>query len=469
MKTVGNYKIPQRGDKKNDLPNYADSYESILTDLAEGKFSVAGLPGPQGEPGQQGAPGATGDTGTQGPAGSPGVKGDQGIQGMQGLTGDTGAQGSTGPQGSPGTTGAKGDNGDTGLTGPKGDVGDQGPQGIQGVQGVKGDTGNTGNTGSAGPNQVTTSTATNITGIIKGNGSVCSQASAGSDYVATNDSRLTDSRNAADVSAWAKAATKPSYTAAEVGALASGGTAADVTVSGTNIAAALSGKVSANGAITGATNTKITYDAKGLVTAGAAATTADIADSTDKRYCTDAQKTVIGNTSGTNTGDNSANSSSMYIGTTSHALNRASAAETIAGLTLTTPNIGAASGTSLAVTGAITSSGGGQGYTAGAGGTQTQSSSKSTGVTLSKLCGTITMNGAALAAATTVAFTLTNTFIAATDMVIVQHASAGTLGAYNFAVAPASGSVVISVRNIHTASLSEAIVLRFFVLKAVTA
>jgi hypothetical protein len=55
--------------------------------------------------------------------------------------------------------------------------------------------------------------------------------------------------------------------------------------------------------ITGATKTKVTYDAKGLVTAGADATTADVADSTDKRYCTDAQKTVIGNTSGTNTGD----------------------------------------------------------------------------------------------------------------------------------------------------------------------
>lgn len=58
-----------------------------------------------------------------------------------------------------------------------------------------------------------------------------------------------------------------------------------------------------NSAITGATKTKITYDSKGLVTAGADATTADIADSTDKRYVTDAQLTVIGNTSGTNTGD----------------------------------------------------------------------------------------------------------------------------------------------------------------------
>lgn len=36
-----------------------------------------------------------------------------------------------------------------------------------------------------------------------------------------NDTRLTDSRNAKDVSAWAKAATKPTYTASEVGAIAS--------------------------------------------------------------------------------------------------------------------------------------------------------------------------------------------------------------------------------------------------------
>lgn len=61
--------------------------------------------------------------------------------------------------------------------------------------------------------------------------------------------------------------------------------------------------VALNGPITGATKTKITYDAKGLVTSGADATTADIADSSNKRYVTDAQLTVIGNTSGTNTGD----------------------------------------------------------------------------------------------------------------------------------------------------------------------
>ena len=66
---------------------------------------------------------------------------------------------------------------------------------------------------------------------------------------------------------------------------------------------ALNTKMTGNAAIVAATKTKITYDTKGLVTSGADATTADIADSTNKRYVTDAQLTVISNTSGTNTGD----------------------------------------------------------------------------------------------------------------------------------------------------------------------
>jgi hypothetical protein len=80
----------------------------------------------------------------------------------------------------------------------------------------------------------------------------------------------------------------------------------------TDLQTALDAKVDENTAITGATKTKITYDAKGLVTAGADATTADIADSTNKRYVTDANLTVIQNTSGTNTGDNAVNS--LYSG-----------------------------------------------------------------------------------------------------------------------------------------------------------
>jgi hypothetical protein len=63
------------------------------------------------------------------------------------------------------------------------------------------------------------------------------------------------------------------------------------------------GKLDPNTPIVGATKTKITYDADGLVTAGTDATTADINDSLNRRYVTDAQLTVIGNTSGTNSGN----------------------------------------------------------------------------------------------------------------------------------------------------------------------
>jgi hypothetical protein len=56
---------------------------------------------------------------------------------------------------------------------------------------------------------------------------------------------------------------------------------------------ALNDKVDENTAITGATKTKVTYDAKGLVTAGTDATTADIADSSNKRYVTDTQLSQI--------------------------------------------------------------------------------------------------------------------------------------------------------------------------------
>jgi len=109
------------------------------------------------------------------------------------------------------------------------------------------------------------------------------------------------------------------------------------------------------------------------------------------------------------------------------------------------------------------------GYITGDGGTVTQASSKSTAVTLSKKCGTITMNNAALAADTIVSFTLTNTTIEATDVVVLNHASGGTAGKYALNAQAAAGSASINVTNISAGALSEAIVIRFAVIKAVAA
>lgn len=144
--------------------------------------------------------------------------------------------------------------------------------------------------------------------------------------------------------------------------------------------------------------------------------------------------------------------------------------QTLAGKTLTTPNIGAATGTSLAVTGAVTSSGtAGIGYATGAGGAVTQLTSKATAFTLSKLTGTITFAADALASQTSVASTWTNTTIAANDLVVFTHSSGGTLGAYTIACTPGAGSATINLRNTSGGSLSEAPVFRFAVIKSVVA
>ena len=109
------------------------------------------------------------------------------------------------------------------------------------------------------------------------------------------------------------------------------------------------------------------------------------------------------------------------------------------------------------------------GYVTGDGGAVTQSTSKSTGVTLSKKCGQITLHNAALAADTTVSFTLTNTTVAATDIIVLNHVSGGTAGSYLLNAQAAAGSASINVRNITSGSLSEAIVIGFAVIKAVIA
>ena len=115
----------------------------------------------------------------------------------------------------------------------------------------------------------------------------------------------------------------------------------------------------------------------------------------------------------------------------------------------------------------------GLGFYTGAGGTVTQATSKATPFTLDKMCGQITTAADALGAATIVSSTWTNSLIAATDVVIINHklnaSSLGTLGAYTFNVACLAGSATLSIRNNTAGSLSEALALNFVVIKGVTA
>jgi hypothetical protein len=135
--------------------------------------------------------------------------------------------------------------------------------------------------------------------------------------------------------------------------------------------------------------------------------------------------------------------------------------------TLVTPVIGAATGTSLTATGVIASTGtAGIGYATGAGGTVTQGTNRTTGVTLDKTTGAITLFSAA-GSATAATFTVTNSTVAATDVIILNQKSGTDL--YDLMVtAVAAGSFNITFRTTG-GTTTETPVFNFAVIKAVAA
>ena len=106
------------------------------------------------------------------------------------------------------------------------------------------------------------------------------------------------------------------------------------------------------------------------------------------------------------------------------------------------------------------------GYTAAGQGTVTQATDKTTGVTLNKSMGRITMNGAALAGNTAVSFTLTNSLLSAKDVIVVCISGGATATAYSVYVSSmAAGSAVITLRNLTAAtSYSEAVIVNFAII-----
>ena len=111
----------------------------------------------------------------------------------------------------------------------------------------------------------------------------------------------------------------------------------------------------------------------------------------------------------------------------------------------------------------------GLGFYTGAGGFVVQATSKSTPFTLDKMCGEITIFGSPLAHTTTVSAVWTNSKIASTDVVIINHKSGGTIGSYVFNVSCNNGSATLYIQNVETVgSLSETLVLSFVVIKGVT-
>ena len=105
------------------------------------------------------------------------------------------------------------------------------------------------------------------------------------------------------------------------------------------------------------------------------------------------------------------------------------------------------------------------GYATAAQGTVTQATSKSTGVTLNKSAGRITMNGALLAANTAVSFTLTNSLISTNDVIILNVSGGGTAAAYTAYVSSiTAGSAVFTLRNLTSGDLSEAVIVNYAII-----
>ena len=112
---------------------------------------------------------------------------------------------------------------------------------------------------------------------------------------------------------------------------------------------------------------------------------------------------------------------------------------------------------------------GGTGYGTGSGGVATQITSRTTGVTLSKTNGAITLFSAVTTASLVTSFTITNTLVGANDTVVASIKTA-TAGIYFLSVSLVSaGSFRISVFTPAAVATAEAPVITFAVVKAAIA
>ena len=127
---------------------------------------------------------------------------------------------------------------------------------------------------------------------------------------------------------------------------------------------------------------------------------------------------------------------------------------------------------SVLATGTIRSNGNtsGVGYATGAGQTQTQLTSRTTGVSTTTICGQITTFSKTTTAGTFDSFTVTNANVAATDVIIVNFTSGATADKYNLAItAVAAGSFRIQIHNVAAVAVAEAPIINYAIFKSVNA
>ena len=97
----------------------------------------------------------------------------------------------------------------------------------------------------------------------------------------------------------------------------------------------------------------------------------------------------------------------------------------------------------------------------------TQLTSKATGVTVNANSGSITLNGAALAAAAEVSFLVTNDHVSAGDVPVLAIRTGATAGAYLLVVSAVSnGSFGVSISNVSAGSLSQAFTINFVIINS---
>jgi hypothetical protein len=110
------------------------------------------------------------------------------------------------------------------------------------------------------------------------------------------------------------------------------------------------------------------------------------------------------------------------------------------------------------------------GYGTGAGGSVTQATDKSTGVTLNKPCGTITTHDESMAPGVVKSFLLENTKINANSVLVLSGTFASGANRYSLEVSDVgAGFATIRITNITAGTYTDNIVINFVVLSAVTA
>lgn len=110
------------------------------------------------------------------------------------------------------------------------------------------------------------------------------------------------------------------------------------------------------------------------------------------------------------------------------------------------------------------------GRIAGDGAAVTQITTRATGVEINAICGQITTDNTSLAAGAEATFVVTNSFVAATDVIVLSTSTITTGTPVANVTDVGAGVFSITVTNLHAATAdTSADVINFLVLKAVAA